>query len=345
MKSCKLTSLKHMDILDVPMLAVHKGTDVIISVKRVGVCGSDVHYYADGRIGSQIVQYPWTIGHEGAGIVAEVGASVTKVKPGDRIAFDPAMPCGQCQQCLVGRPHTCLNLLFLGCPGQAEGCLSEYLVLPERCCLPIPDTMSLDEAAMVEPLSIALYGATLYCGLKGARVGIFGSGPIGLCLLQAARALGAATICVTDKIEARLEVALALGADWTGNPNRQDIFNDITRDAGGALDVVFECCGQQEAIDTALPVLKPGGELSLIGIPEPNRVSFDINLLRRKEIRIQNVRRQNDCMVKALKMIEDGAVNAKSMITHRFNFDRTGDAFDLVSNYRDGVVKAMISLD
>ncbi len=103
-------------------------TDVLVKMARVGICGSDVHYFAEGGIGSQRVEYPWAVGHEGAGIVEKVGAAVTRVKPGDRIAFDPAMPCGECDQCLAGRPHTCRTQKFLGCPQQVEGCLAEYLL-------------------------------------------------------------------------------------------------------------------------------------------------------------------------------------------------------------------------
>jgi len=245
MKSCKLVGLRAMEIIDVPVPSLRTDSDVLIRVERVGVCGSDVHYYSDGRIGSQIVEYPWTIGHEGAGVVAEVGSAVGKVKIGDRIAFDPAMPCGACEQCLIGRPHTCLNLKFLGCPQQVEGCLAEYLVLPERSCLPIPEAMTMEEAAMVEPLSIAVYGASLYSGLNGATVGIFGCGPIGLCLLQAVKSMGAGRVYVTDKIDARLEIARACGADWTGNPDRQDIVQDMAKSAGVQLDVVFgDDCGR-----------------------------------------------------------------------------------------------------
>jgi L-iditol 2-dehydrogenase len=334
-----------MAMADAPIPEIVNDTDVLIRVARVGVCGSDIHYYADGGIGNQRVEYPWVVGHEGAGVVVEVGSAVRGVKLGDRVAFDPSFPCGTCEQCLVGRPHTCLHLLFFGCPGQVEGCLKEYIILPERGCLHVPDTMTLDAAAMMEPLSIAVYGATLYPNLQGATIAILGSGPIGLCLLQTALSMGAKKVYVTDKIDQRLDVARRCGAAWTGNPSTTDTVADIIADNGGGLDGVFECCGKPDALDDAVKLLKPGGELSLIGIPEGNRISMDINLLRRKEIRIQNVRRQNNCMQKSLNLIESGAVDANAMITHRFPFARTDEAYDLVANYRDGVVKAMISLD
>ncbi len=172
MQTMKLTGRRRMEGRGVPRPALARPTDVLVKMARVGVCGSDVHYFAEGGIGSQRVEYPWTVGHEGAGTVVEVGAAVTRVKPGDRIAIDPAQPCGVCDQCRAGRPHTCRHLHFLGCPGQTEGCLSDYLVLPEGSCYPIPDSMTFDEAAIVEPLSIGVY-ALMLADLKPGRRSAF----------------------------------------------------------------------------------------------------------------------------------------------------------------------------
>src|SRR4030065_2680169 len=126
MKSIMLTGIRQMEMKTVADPVIVNDTDVLIRMERVGVCGSDVHYYTTGRIGSQVVKYPFMVGHEGAGIVKETGERVTRVKPGDRIAIEPAMPCWACDQCLSGRHHTCRKLLFLGWPGQAEGCLTEF---------------------------------------------------------------------------------------------------------------------------------------------------------------------------------------------------------------------------
>jgi L-iditol 2-dehydrogenase len=338
-----LTGIRKMELNDAPTPAIVHDTDVLLRMTRVGVCGSDVHYYTEGKIGSQVVQFPFTVGHEGAGIVERVGAAVTRVKAGDRIAIEPAMPCGQCDQCRVGRPHTCRKLRFLGCPKQAEGCLSEYLVMPEACCLPIPDAMSFDQAAISEPLAIGVYAVKRSIPMAGATIGILGAGPIGLSVLLPARAQGASRIFITDKIDARLALARRAGADWAGNPDTGDVVADIAAREPAQLDVVFECCGKQEALDQAIELLKPGGKLMLVGIPPTlERVSFLIDKLRRKEICIQNVRRQNHCVQPALDMIARGDFNVDVMVTHRFPFARTKEAFDLVAGYQDGVVKAMI---
>lgn len=344
MRAMKLTGLRRMAMFDVPTPRVEADNDVLIRMTHVGVCGSDVHYYTTGRIGSQIVEYPFAVGHECAGIVEKTGAGVTRVKPGDRIAVEPAAPCRQCDQCLAGRPHTCRKLTFLGCPGQVEGCLSDYILMKEDSCFPIPDSMTLEEAALSEPLSIGVYAVKLSIPMPHARIGVIGCGPIGLSVLMPSLLQGAEKIYVTDKIDARLETAKKAGASWTGNPLKSNIVADITRAEPLLLDAVFECCGQQEAVDQAVELLKPGGKLIFIGIPEVDRISFNMDYMRRKEICVQNVRRQNHCVQAALDMIAGKKCNVNIMTTHRFPLEKTQEAFDLVAAYRDGVVKAMIEI-
>lgn len=342
MKAMVLTGLNRMEMMNRPEPRILKPEDVLIRMKSVGVCGSDIHYYTEGKIGSQVVQYPFIVGHEGAGVVEETGSAVTRVKPGDNIAIDPAMPCFTCDQCVSGRYHTCRKLRFLGCPGQAEGCLSEFIVMPETSCFKINDNITPDQAALSEPLAIGVYAAGLYGSLQGAKIGILGSGPIGISVLLPALAYGASRVFMTDKIDARLEIASKMGASWTGNPDKENIISEILCHEPGQLDAVFECCGKQEAVDQAISLLKPGGKLLIIGIPSFSKWSLDVDSIRRKEIVIQNVRRQNESVETTLEMIADGRVKPDPMQTHNFPFIETAAAFDMVAGYRDGVMKAMI---
>ncbi|MCX7591038.1 MAG: alcohol dehydrogenase catalytic domain-containing protein [Kiritimatiellae bacterium] len=314
--------------------------DVLLRVAYVGVCGSDVHYYCSGRIGSQVVRYPFRLGHEMSAVVEAVGSGVTRVKPGDRVAVDPAMACGQCDQCLSGRRHTCRHLRFLGCPGQADGCLAEFIVMPEECCFKLPSHMSLAVAAFAEPLSIGVYAVKLASLPKDAAVAVLGTGPIGVSVILAARWHGYGRIYATDKISARLKAATCAGASWTGQPQQEDVVRRIFRREPLLLDAVFECCGQQEALDQAVTLLKPGGTLLVVGIPATERVSFDIETLRRKEVRIQNVRRQNRCMATAIRMLQ--RVDVGFLLTHEFVLEDASSAFETVANYADGVMKALI---
>jgi L-iditol 2-dehydrogenase len=303
-----------------------------------------VHYYAHGRIGTQVVKYPFAVGHEFGAIVAEVGRSVTSVKPGDRVAVDPAISCGDCDQCRVGRAHTCRRNRFLGCPGQAEGCMAEYIVMPAHCCYPIPAALSLEEAALIEPLSIGYYAGKLAGVGRGARVGILGCGPIGLSVMLPLLAAGVGPIYVTDKLDYRVQLARRAGAAWGGNPDRDDVVAEVARREPLLLDAVLECCGKQEAIDQALELLKPGGKLVFVGIPAEDRISFLMDTMRRREICVQNVRRQNACVRPALDLLAGGKTRADFMITHRVPLEQAGRALEMVDTYADGVVKAMLVL-
>ena len=339
----QLTGIRQMEMFDLPCPDLKTDTDVLVRMLSVGVCGSDVHYYTNGRIGSQVVQYPFTVGHEGSGIVEKVGSAVSSVQVGSRIAIEPAMPCRYCDQCLIGRSNTCRNLRFLGCPGQATGCLSEYIVMPESSCLPIPSSMSFEQAAISEPLAIGLYVSQLAGDLKGKNVAILGSGPIGLSVLAGVRLSGASKVYMTDKINDRLVIASKSGATATFNVLDEDPVLEISKQEPLLLDFTFDCCGKQEALDQAVNLLKPGGKLVIVGIPEFSFFSFSVEHLRRRELTIQNVRRQNGCDKEAIRAIDDGRVVVDHWVTHRFSFSASKVAFDLVADYRDGVMKAMIN--
>jgi len=342
MKTAVLTAPRSIETRETAVPLIKEPDEVLLKVASIGVCGSDVHYYLHGRIGKQVVKYPFTLGHEFSAFVEETGPAVKTVKPGDLVAIDPARSCGSCDQCLANRSHTCRALTFLGCPGQAEGCLREYITMSEKSCYPANE-LSPEQACLAEPLSIGLYAVKISSPVENKNIGILGVGPIGLSVLLFAMESGAKKIFATDKIDARTNVAKQAGAYWTGNPEKQDVVRDISETEPHMLDIVFECCGQQEALDQAVKLLKPGGTLSIVGIPQDNRISFLIDDLRHREIKIQNVRRQNGCVQPTLDMMASERIRADFMITHRFNLDDTKKAFDIVAGYHDNVIKAIIN--
>jgi len=345
MRAALLTRIKQFEIRQVPTPQIINDTDVLIKIKTVGVCGSDVHYYTSGRIGSQIVRFPFIIGHEAAGTVDRTGSAVTRVKPGQRIAIDPAVSCGRCDQCKAGRENTCRKLLFLGCPNQLEGCLCEYIVLPEKCCFPLKEGMTFEQATLSEPLGIGVYSVERSMLPVKANVVILGTGPIGMSVFHALRTTHVGDVYVTDKIDERLRFSKGLNPKWSGNPDRTDIVGEISKIEPLLLDVVYECSGDEKVIVQAIRLLKPGGTLVLVGITETDEVYFPIHELRRKEITILNIRRQVHCTQKAIDLLDRRQVNMDSMVTHHFPLEETQEAFDLVANYKDGVMKAIISLD
>lgn len=341
MKAAKLTGIRQMKIMEVPTPKLVLPEDVLIRMGAVGVCGSDIHYYTTGRIGVQVVQYPFTVGHEGAGVIEAVGSGVTDVKPGDRIVIEPSLSCGTCEQCLAGRPHTCLHNKFLGCPGQLEGNLAEYIVMPQSQCLKLADNQTLDDGALSEPLAIGLYTNKQAQYQGGEEIAILGYGPIGMSVMLMAQARGVENFYVSEKIDSRLQLARNSGAQCIVNPDREDVAKTFEK-PGKGIDIVFECCGQQDALDTAFKIVKPGGKVVIVGIPEFDRWSFTADLARRKEITLIHVRRQNGCTEETLELMREKKVDGSKMITHRFSLDDTQKAFDLVSRYEDGVMKAMI---
>ena len=345
MKAALLTGIEQFEIRLVPDPKIIHESDVLVRIKTVGVCGSDIHYYTSGRIGFQVVQFPFIIGHEASGIVEKTGTKVTRVTPGQRIAIDPALSCGHCDQCKAGREHTCRELLFLGSPKQLEGCLSEYIVIHEKCCYPIKDRITFDQATLSEPLAIGVYAVEKSMFPDKANMAILGVGPIGMSVFHVLRTKNVGNIYITDKIENRLTFSKKLNPKWTGNPDHGDIVREISRIEQLLLDVVYECSGDPQAIAQAIQLLKPGGNLVLVGITEADEISFPIHELRRKEITIINIRRQVHCTQKAIDLLESGKINMDSMVTHHFPLDETKHAFDLVAHYRDGVMKAMMTLD
>jgi len=344
MKAAVLTGIRRMEVREVPEPKIAKDTDVLLRIEKVGVCGSDVHYFETGRIGSQVVKFPFIVGHECAATVARVGKGVERIRVGDQVVVEPSVSCHACDQCNRGRENTCFKLRFLGTPGQGDGCLSQFIVMPEECCFPTNGTITIEQGALCEPLAIAVYAVKQSHLPAGADVAILGAGPIGLSCMAVARAEGARTCYMTEKIPERMKMARANGATWVGNPLKEDIVSAILKQQPMGMDVAYECAGQQETIDQAVDLLRAGGTLMLIGIPREDRISLSIDKIRRKEVTIVNVRRQNGCTQAAMDLIASGRVNVDFMVTHRFGLDDVQDAFEMVAGYRDGAVKAMIEM-
>lgn len=341
MKAAVLTGIRKIEVRDVPEPSIRSETDVLLRVEAVGICGSDLQYYSAGRIGGDVVRFPFIIGHECVAVVEKTGRSCGMLEPGDWVVVDPAVSCGSCDQCRAGRPNTCRSLRFLGCPGQMEGSLSEFIVMPEAQCFLLDERIDKDLAILAEPLSIGIYSVNLMSS-AASSIAILGAGPIGLCVGLAAGEKEIKKIYMTDKIDTRLEASRHAGSTWTGNPDRKDIVKRILEAEPHGLDAVFECCGDQEALDQAVELLKPGGELMIVGIPETDRVSFDAHRIRRKEIAIKNVRRQKGSIPPAIDLIARKGPALDFMVTHSFPLEEAQRAFDLVEHYGDGVIKAVI---
>jgi L-iditol 2-dehydrogenase len=345
MKRVVLTGIRKMQLVNDALPEISDPNEVKIKLTTIGVCGSDIHYYADGKIGTQVVKYPYPVGHECSGVIEEVGGNVSNVKAGDLVVVDPAVHCGECDQCKSGRPHTCRNNKFLGCPGQLDGCLAEYIVMPDFTCFPVTGKLNPVQAALIEPLSIGVYAVRLAdIQNKNCSAGIFGAGPIGLSVLMKLLADGVVNTGIIEPLEYRLQKAQEIGAKYLINPDREEVEAKVSEHEKLLLDVVFEASGEQDAVTNAVKILKPGGKLVLVGIPPDAKYTFNMDLMRRKELTVVNVRRQNHCVEEAIDLVVTGKIDVEKMVTHNFSLEETDVAFDMVEGYKNGAIKAMINL-
>jgi L-iditol 2-dehydrogenase len=316
--------------------------EALVRIRAIGVCGSDAHYFKNGRIGDQIVPDKFIIGHEAAGEVVEVGKKVKNVKAGDRVAIDPGISCGVCEFCITGRPNLCPDVKFLGTP-PIVGAYREHIVMPARNLVKLPEGVGFEEGALSEPLAIGIYGVRLAGFMAGSDAAILGAGPIGLSVLFACKSAGARRIFVTELIGERVAMAKKLGADFVYLAHKTDIVKMIMKETcNKGVDFAFECAGEQETISRMIEVAKIGGNAVIFGIPEADTIFFDPHVARRKQLPILSVRRSAFTTEIALWMLAKREIPFASIITHRFPLEKIQEALELVSERRDGVIKAMI---
>lgn len=330
----------------------HPGTpaagQVLLRSKAVGICGSDLHIYHDGRMGTTVLESPLVLGHEFAGVVEVVGSTALDgnhqpLKPGTPVAVDPAIACGYCEQCEIGNPNLCLNIKFCGL-WPDDGALREYMIVPAQNCFPIPQGTDLAIGALLETLGVAVHAVDLAKIMVGNRVAILGAGPIGLSILQIARLTGAAPIYVTDKFPWRLELAKKLG----GIPINCDIENPVESilhaTGGRGVDVAIEAAWADQSVQQAVDIARNGGRLVLVGIPGDDNLQMKHSVARRKGLTIRMARRMKHVYPRVIDLHQRGAVDLKSLISHRFPLERAAEAFALNMRYEPGVMKVIIDL-
>ena len=337
MRSAVQTGIGRIEIMERPVPQPGPG-QVLVRLRAIGICGSDVHYYVDGRIGDAVVQYPFLLGHEPAGEVAALGEGVTGLAVGDRVALEPALSCGECDVCRSGHPNCCPSVKFLGTP-PVDGTFEEYHLYAARQCVKIPDNVTFEAAATLEPMAVGVHAVNLAQLKMGDRIAIMGCGPIGIVTAMAARAAGVSFIAMTDPVPSRREYAKKY-ADLVLDPRAVTAHEEIKRAA--TIDVAFEAAGDQGAIDDATLCVKPTGKAVIIGIPAVDQIALWVHLLRRKELTIIMARRSNFTLEPAIRMMAAGVIKPEEIVTHRFPLERVAEGLDLVHDIRDGVLKAMV---
>lgn len=293
----------------------------LVRVTAVGLCGSDLHWFAEAGIGDSRLGRPVVPGHEFAGVI-EGGP-----RHGERVAVDPALPCGQCESCRDGLRNLCPAVVFAG-HGEFDGGLRQYLAWPSWALHRLPDGLSASDGAMLEPLGVALHALDLGHLRIGATVAVVGAGPIGLLLIQAARRAGAIRVVVVEPLVHRREAALRLGADVALDVVAALDESAMTDALGGTgADVVFELAGTDLAVELSLLAARPGARVVLGGIPAGDRTSFPASTARRKGLTLVLVRRMNEAYPRAIRLVEQGLIDVSSLVTHRYPVGRAADAF------------------
>lgn len=301
--------------------------ETLVRVRAVGICGSDLHWFGEGAIGETPVTRPLVLGHEFAGVTAD----------GRRVAVDPAVPCLTCSLCLEGHPNLCEGIRFAG-HGETDGGLREWVSWPERCLVPLPAGLTEADGALLEPLGVALHAVDLAHLRPGARVGVFGCGPIGLLIVQVARLCGASQIVATDLGERphRLEAARGLGALALAADGGREARAIRDATSGRGLDVAIEAAGENAAVDAAVEAVRPGARIVLAGIPAEERTSFVAAAARRKGLTLVLARRMKHTYPRAIRLVESGQVDLGSAVTHRFSLEQGAAAF-AVALRREGL--------
>jgi L-iditol 2-dehydrogenase len=317
--------------------------EVLVAIRNVGICGSDIHYYEHGRIGDYVVENPIVLGHESAGEVVEVGSATTGISPGDRVALEPGVPCRRCSHCKQGRYHLCESVEFMATPPH-DGAFAEFVTWPADFCYPLPDSVSTVEGALCEPLSVGLH-ATHRGGVgPGDTVLVAGAGPVGLLAAAAARAAGATDVLITDIVPSKLEFARQRGVDSTINVAETDLGAAVeTYTDGSGVDIVIECSGAESSIGSTLDVVRRGGTVVLVGLPAEAEIPLNVLDVIDNELDVHGSFRYHNTYSTAIDLLADGTVDAAEIVDFEAQLSEIGAAFDRVID--PSVVKGMISFD
>ncbi|MDA8218444.1 MAG: NAD(P)-dependent alcohol dehydrogenase [Dehalococcoidales bacterium] len=343
MKPAVLVQEKKVQIEELPP-PVPLADEVLVRIKACGVCGSDVHFYHEGRVGTILVEAPLVLGHEAAGEVVELGAGVSGWQMGDRVAIEPGVQCRRCAYCKGGEYNHCRHSTFQSAPG-ADGFFAEYAAIATDRVFRLPDSLSYEEGALIEPWAVALQAAQEGAIGPGQVVAVFGCGPIGLLCLQAAAVRGAGSIVAIDLEERRLRLAAELGATHTVNARASSPAEVIASITGGlGADVALEASGAVPALQQCLAAVRPGGTVVAVG--NFSETTFPVDMMRvvLKGLKVHGVFRYANQFAQGAAMAAAGRVNLGALISHRFPLDRAQEALEFSMRRKDVAIKCVVTI-
>lgn len=338
MKAAKLVEIRHFELTEEERPQIRKPTDVLVRVKAVGICGTDLHIFKEGRAD---VQLPRVMGHELAGIVEEVGSEVQFLSPGDHVALDPVFACGECETCRKGFPNVCSKVCCFGV--QMEGGYQDYIVVDQKQLYRFSSSISFEIAALAEPFSIAANILSRANATQNDSMLIIGSGAIGLSLLQAAKAIGM-RVMVADVIDKKLSLAAHMGADQVVNSKTGDLKTAAEAFTENGFDIVIDAVGITPLFQQSLQFAAPRARVMCIGF-DARPAEIPPVLITKKELSIIGSRMNCHQFPTVMQWLEDGKINAEYMISKRYSIDEIQQAFESTIADTEGSVKTMILFD
>ena len=321
-----------------------KANEVLVKLEYVGICGSDMHYYETGAIGDYVVEPPFVLGHEPGGVVVEVGADVTHLKVGDRVALEPGKTCGHCEFCKTGRYNLCPDVVFFATP-PVDGVFQEYVAHEADLCFKLPDNVSTLEGALIEPLAVGFHAANQGGAHAGQTAVVMGAGCIGLVSMMALKAEGVSNVYVVDIMEKRLEKALELGADHVINGKDEDAVEAVMKlTEGKGCDLVIETAGTEFTSRQCVKMTKKGATIVLVGYSKTGEITLPMSLALDKELTFKTVFRYRHIYPMAIEAVAAGKVNLKGIVTNIFDFDDIQNAMDRSISDKANIVKAVVQI-
>ena len=349
MQAAVLHGVRDLRVEDVPAPTAPQAGEVQIQINKVGICGSDVHYWEHGRIGDFVVREPMILGHECAGTIVEIGDGVTDLQIGDRVAIEPGVPRLSTPASHFymkrGEYNLCPDIFFFATPPD-HGSFCDLVNHRADFCFRLPDNVSLEAGAMIEPLSTGIYAARVAPIITGDCVVIAGAGPIGLMNVLTARAAGATEIIVSDMVESRLKMAQEIGATQIVRGDAEELKNaarEVTN--GRGADVAIECAGHPSALKACIGACRAGATTVLIGMPAGDTAEININDLIVREIKLRPIFRYNNTFPTGVNLLASGRVDVTPLISRRFALSEVPDAFEYVTQNRETCVKAIVNVN
>jgi len=343
MRSVPLVEPRKLELVEAPTPEGPGPGEVLVKLAAVGLCGSDLHWWADGHIHGNPARYPQILGHEPVGTIVEAGKGVHGLKAGDRVSIEPSLTCGHCTYCIQGRHNLCSTSRFMGGP-DAQGFFRDYAVVPAHNADPVPDALTFNEATLMEPVAVWVHIYELVPVRIQQTVAVLGCGPIGLLGIAMARAAGAQTIIACDRVPHRLALARQMGADIAVDI-RTGGFRDavMAATAGQGADLVYDAAGASETVQLGIRCTRPGGTFTLIGIPSELNFEVDLHTAMAREIDLQMIKRSNHKGRQAGAMLASGQIPT-SLITHALPLEKAQEAFEMLHDYAGGAGKLILDL-